>query len=633
MKIQKFAKFFIRNTALLAVCALATALALPANVCLAADAVVSVDNGDTTELYPGDSATLSIRVTDIPDNLGAFDFNISWNSSVIEVDDISSGSGVSLFTANIGTSSASIAGLYVPAVTSNVTVASLSITAIGNVGDSTSVNVSVSKLIDQDNGGISRDTLNATVSIIEEPPPPEKHTLSIGVLGNGTTDPSIGNHSYNEDRVITIEAIPDEGWYFVNWTGSVADPDSAKTTVKMTTDKTIVANFAMEDDDTPPIITGATNKNTTQTSVEIHWKTNEPSTSQVEYWASPSTFTPIDETLTTDHIVSINGLTPATTYTYKTISIDSSGNVTISEEMTFSTEGLPATFVISDFNISLGDAEGGKSLDVTFTLSNIGNLSGEREVTLEVNGSVQETKNFQMEAGASETVSFNVSKNAPGTYGITVEGISASFVVPQSSSAASSSDGGSEGLPIWIFIALAGLMAAIAAVLLIQNMRLRKSPVSAQKPKPITYDKYVVQRQREKLPGKTEEDKITQEATVTHETAFKPTAELSSSAADDTVVDIDGGKLKVTASAIEKLRNILDAQTTDSSVSIRLIPSAAGEGTPQFEMTLDTRDSDDIAVKSGVRVVLIINKRHTEAVLDKTIDYKQTDGKARFTIS
>jgi hypothetical protein len=56
--------------------------------------------------------------------------------------------------------------------------------------------------------------------------------------------PAEGTHTYAEDAVISISAIPATGYAFDSWTGDVDDPDSASTTVTMDADKTVTANFA-----------------------------------------------------------------------------------------------------------------------------------------------------------------------------------------------------------------------------------------------------------------------------------------------------------------------------------------------------------------------------------------------------
>jgi hypothetical protein len=75
---------------------------------------------------------------------------------------------------------------------------------------------------------------------IEEP----FFNLSIASIGPGTTEPeSPGNYIHQYGDVVTITAIPDFGAVFTGWDGDVADPDSAETTVTVTEDTTVIANF------------------------------------------------------------------------------------------------------------------------------------------------------------------------------------------------------------------------------------------------------------------------------------------------------------------------------------------------------------------------------------------------------
>jgi parallel beta-helix repeat protein len=73
----------------------------------------------------------------------------------------------------------------------------------------------------------------------------QKHTLTMVVSqqGGGTTSPVVGDHQYDENTVVDISATPTDCCQFVNWTGEVADPNSAITTVTMDSDKTVTAHF------------------------------------------------------------------------------------------------------------------------------------------------------------------------------------------------------------------------------------------------------------------------------------------------------------------------------------------------------------------------------------------------------
>jgi len=73
---------------------------------------------------------------------------------------------------------------------------------------------------------------------------PIVHTISLGVDGSGSVQPAAGPHDYDEGDVVTITAIPGEGWRFDGWSGDVTDSESAVTTVTVSSNKTVTAHFS-----------------------------------------------------------------------------------------------------------------------------------------------------------------------------------------------------------------------------------------------------------------------------------------------------------------------------------------------------------------------------------------------------
>jgi len=73
--------------------------------------------------------------------------------------------------------------------------------------------------------------------------PLPQHTLTMAVDGQGTTSPSVGNHTYNEGQSVSIRANPANGWRFDHWEGDVNNPASANTSVTIDGDKTVTAVF------------------------------------------------------------------------------------------------------------------------------------------------------------------------------------------------------------------------------------------------------------------------------------------------------------------------------------------------------------------------------------------------------
>ena len=70
--------------------------------------------------------------------------------------------------------------------------------------------------------------------------------LTMANDGNGTTTPAAGVHTYAEGNVVNITATPNVGYVFDSWTGDVADPNSASTTITVDADKTVTANFTAQ---------------------------------------------------------------------------------------------------------------------------------------------------------------------------------------------------------------------------------------------------------------------------------------------------------------------------------------------------------------------------------------------------
>jgi hypothetical protein len=173
--------------------------------------------------------------------------------------------------------------------------------------------------------------------------------------------------------------------------------------------------------------------------VEIQWTTNEESTSQVKYWASPESLSPLDETAVAIHTVKIGGLAPYTTYHFTVISRDRANNLAESGEYTFTTQGEPATFTLSNLRINLAKARIGEAVIIRVTVKNIGDVAGSYDATLNIiAGAGFETmkQTVLLGAGASEDVSFVVTKKIAGVFQASVSDLTGLFTVIETPSLA-----------------------------------------------------------------------------------------------------------------------------------------------------------------------------------------------------
>jgi len=506
-------------------------------------------------------------------------------------------------------------------------------------------------------GGITTRNLSATTP----PPPPDQHRLTIKVTGEGTTSPSPGSRNYDEDRVVTVRAIPADGWLFSDWDGDVSDRNSSQTTVRMDSDKTITANFVGETE--APIISGIDVADITRTSAIINWATNEPATSQVDYWASPGTLTPLDKVLVTEHSVLIEGLEPATTYTFKVMSADVADNLSISDEVTFETGFIDATFILSDWEFTTTETAPGKQVVIEFVIENTGDMEGTRDVPVTVNGSAETTESITLASGASQEVSITISKTTVGAYKMEVEGIILSFEVKDL--VAPPADGGDnggttgDGLNSTLLIAiitgclLVGVLIVFIALKIKSDKELTIAAGGLAEEKRLLRQTGETAGQEdtagEKMAEVTEEESFEKaevqepykepgDAASVAETETRPkktrAKKSGKAAAEDIITSIEGGTLTLTKLAAEKLKEALESQTKDPDVGIRLIPSPSPFGdSVQFEMTLDKERPGDIAITSQGTKILLISPEHTQALADKVINCQQTPQGIRFTIS
>lgn len=103
-------------------------------------------------------------------------------------------------------------------------------------------------------------------------------------------------------------------------------------------------------DSTPPVIANVSAGNFSSTGAAITWTTNEPASSRVEYGLTTSygSLTALDSSLVTSHTVNMSGLAASTTYHYRVISADVSGNSATSGDFTFTTLSASTQTIIFD---------------------------------------------------------------------------------------------------------------------------------------------------------------------------------------------------------------------------------------------------------------------------------------------
>ncbi|MFC2043793.1 FG-GAP-like repeat-containing protein [Chloroflexota bacterium] len=151
------------------------------NTTLTVNSSVEVNSGDTVFLTPvgtaGENRTdILLAIKGIPDlgpdtGVGGFTFDLIWDKDVINVDNITAetitGFTISASSANNTTGAANITGLEDGSyLVGNNPVATIGVRTVGSPGESTSINITITNLIDHNLDPISAVSLNATVEIV-----------------------------------------------------------------------------------------------------------------------------------------------------------------------------------------------------------------------------------------------------------------------------------------------------------------------------------------------------------------------------------------------------------------------------------------------------------------------------------
>jgi len=152
----------------------------------------------------------------------------------------------------------------------------------------------------------------------------------------------------------------------------------------------------------PPVISGVSVVSITSSSAVVSFNTNEEAYVQVEYGSNSQlgSLTGLTTVSSKNHAVTLTNLSPATTYSYRMIAKDLSGNQILSEVLSFKTKEGP------------DDPNNNPNAPIKFlqiTLSNVGNTS------VTVNWTTDKSTTGFIEYGPAYTFSFNGFGAAPTT--------------------------------------------------------------------------------------------------------------------------------------------------------------------------------------------------------------------------
>jgi len=89
----------------------------------------------------------------------------------------------------------------------------------------------------------------------------------------------------------------------------------------------------------------------------------------------------------------------------------------------------PVTFEVTNLVITPTEVGVGEEATVTANVTNTGEVDGTKAISLKIDGVVEDSEDVTLAAGANQTVTFTVTKDAAGTYEIEVDGQTGNLTV------------------------------------------------------------------------------------------------------------------------------------------------------------------------------------------------------------
>jgi len=436
------------------------------------EVIVSIDAPATAAADSG--FTANVNITEVTD-FDACNYDVSFDASVLRLDDVTSGlidstpvpvdiyTEISPGTWTIVQNVPGLAG-----VSGSGYLAVLHFHVIGSEGDSSTISLSNGVLSNIEAQEITAtwtgDSVNVLAvdttppTVVSTSPAADATGVAIGAAvsvtfseamdastittSSFTLDSVSGSVSYNSDTYTATftpgASLSYSTTYTATLSTAITDAASNPLASAYSWSFTIRSRPAGGGgggavDSTPPRISDISASNITETGADISWETNEESDSQVEYWASPTTLSPLDTERVLNHLVSLTDLTPGTTHHFRVMSTDKADNQAASDEHTFTTLGKPpaAAFTSTLLSISPGEVNIGETVTISVLITNTGDAAGSDKVTLKINGVVEATKDVTLNAGASKEVTFTTAKDVAGSYTVDADGLSGSFTVKE----------------------------------------------------------------------------------------------------------------------------------------------------------------------------------------------------------
>jgi len=290
---------------------------------------------------------------------------------------------------------------------------------------------------------------------------PGQYSLIISSTeGGSVTTPGEGTFAYDAGEVVELVASPDDGYEFDEWTGdvsTVADVDDGTTTITMDGNYSITAHFSEISAAQYDLTISSMEGGSVTTPGEGTFTYNAAEVVNLE--ASPDEGYQFDE-WTGD----VANVADSTT----TITMDADKSITAGFSAV--TPGIsPASFSASSLLISPQQVQPDQQVEISIDIANNGGATGSHTVLLYINGNLEDSYTVSIAPGSLENVVFTVSRPAPGTYEVSLEGLQGQFTV-----AAPSGTSSPGGLDTGTLIVIVAIIVALIVAIVFVFARIRR---------------------------------------------------------------------------------------------------------------------------------------------------------------
>ena len=305
---------------------------------------------------------------------------------------------------------------------------------------------------------------------------------------------------------IKIEAVPEDGYHFVNWSGEpIWDEESASsenpTEVRVINAMDITAHFAADSNEfisedkiisitIPDGATALDGEGNPLTDVEFVAIESAPDPSEdasiigLPYQLGPdgATFDPpvtltwnydpadIPDGVAEKELVIAYYDEDAARWQELASMVNPETNTITAPVGHFTTftviaplSTAPAAFTTGSLSISPPEVSAGEPVAISLVVANTGEVAGSYTATLKINGVIAETVEVTVAGGGSETVTFTASHDETGIHSVEVNGLPGSFTVKEGASPPIAAAPAPPSERNWWLIR--GIIAAVATVI------------------------------------------------------------------------------------------------------------------------------------------------------------------------